>query len=90
MPKRSREQLAAQLAQKDLEIARLVRQVEILRIHDIAMIRTVGEMGGITNLLKLDEGYRDVRDELDRLGVLPLGEMRRFELTNRAASTADN
>jgi len=86
-PKRSREQLAAQLAQKDLEIAQLEHQVEVLRVHNLAMIRTVGELGGITKLLKLYDGYRDVRNELNRLGVLPQVEVRQFELSNRADST---
>lgn len=86
-PKRSRDQLAAQLAQKDSRIAELEHQVEILRVLVLAVIRTVGEMGGISKLLKLYEGYREVRDELDRLRVLPQGEVRRFELTNHAAST---
>jgi hypothetical protein len=86
-PKRSREQLAAQLAQKDSRIAELEHQVEILRVHNLAMIRTVGELGGISKLLKLYDGYRNVRNELNRLGVLPQGEVRRFELTNQPAST---
>ena len=86
-PKRSREQLATQLAQKDLEIAQLERQVEILRVHNLAMIRTVGELGGISKLLKLYDGYRDIRDELDRLGVLPYGAVKPFELAHRAAVT---
>lgn len=82
MPKRSREQLAAQLAQKDLEIAQLERQVEILRIHGLAIIRTVGELGGISKLLKLYDGYRDIRNELNRLGVLPQGEVKQFQLSD--------
>jgi hypothetical protein len=88
MPKRSRYQLAAQLAQKDVRIAELERQVEILRVSHLAMIRTVGEMGGISRLLKLYEGYRDVRAELDRLGVVPHGELKPFELAHHA-HTAD-
>jgi hypothetical protein len=42
------------------------------------MIRAVGELGGISKLLKLYEGYRDFRAELDRLGVLPRGELKSF------------
>lgn len=84
-PKRSREQLATQLAQKDLEIADLKHQVEILRVHNLAMIRTVGELGGVSKLLKLYDGYRDVRNELESMGVLPQGEVRRFETKNQTA-----
>ena len=75
-PRRSRDQLAAQLAQKDSRIAELERQVEALRVSHLAMIRTVGEMGGISKLLKLYEGYRELRSELDRLGVLPKAQVR--------------
>jgi hypothetical protein len=78
LPKRSRDQLAAQLAQKDVRIAELEHQVEILRASHLAMIRAVGELGGISKLLKLYEGYRDFRAELDRLGVLPRGELKSF------------
>jgi hypothetical protein len=85
-PKRSRDQLAAQLAQKDSQIAELERQIEILRVSHLAMIRTVGEMGGITKLLKLYEGYREVRNELDRLGVLPHGVVKQFELTRKVSA----
>jgi hypothetical protein len=51
------------------------------------MIGTVGEMGGITKLLKLYEEYREVRSELDKLGVLPHGEVKPFALTNHAESS---
>ena len=61
-------------------LAELERQVEALRVSHLAMIRTVGEMGGISKLLKLYEGFREVRAELDRLSVLPHGEVRPFEL----------
>jgi hypothetical protein len=74
--KRSPNQLAAQLSQKDSRIAELERQVEILRASHLAMIKTVGELGGISKLLKLYEGYREVRSELDRLGLLPRCEVR--------------
>ena len=86
MPKRSREQLAGQLAQKDSRIAELERQVEVLRVSHLAMIRTVGELGGMSKLLKLYEGYREVRSELARMDVLPRGEVKPFELV-RATQT---
>jgi hypothetical protein len=86
MPKRSREQLAGQLAQKDLRIGVLERQVEVLRISHLAMIRTVGELGGMGKLLKLYEGYREVRSELDKMAVLPQGEVKPFELAHRKSA----
>jgi len=69
--KHSREQLAVQLAQRDSRIAELEHQVEALRISHMAMIRTVGELGGMGKLLKLYEGYRETRNELDKMAVLP-------------------
>ncbi len=75
VPKRSRDQLASQLANKDLRIAELERQVEILRVSHIAMMRTVGELGGLGKLLKLYESYRGGRAELGRLGLLPRSEV---------------
>lgn len=86
LPKRSRDQIAAQLAQKDSRIAELERQVEALRVSHLAMIRTVGEMGGISKLLKLYEGYREFRSELDRLHVLPHAEVKQFERPRQADS----
>jgi len=82
IPKRSREQLANQLAQKDSRIAELERQIEVLRISHLAMIRTVGELGGMGKLLKLYEGYREIRSELDRMAVLPQCEVKPFVLAH--------
>lgn len=79
MPKRSRGQIAAQLAQKDTRIAELEREVEVLRISHLAMIKSVGELGGVSKLLKLYEVCRDVRTELDRMGMLPKCEVRTME-----------
>lgn len=81
-PKRSHDQLAAQLAKKDIRIAELEHQAEILRISHLAMIRVVGEMGGISKLLKLYEGYRGVRGELDRMGAIPKSDLKRMKMNN--------
>jgi len=86
-PKRSREQLAAQLAQKDARIAELERQVEILRVSHIAMMRTVGELGGTSKLLKLYDGVREARGELQRLGLLGTAEVKPFAA--KAATASD-
>ncbi len=89
MPKRSREQLAKQLAQKDLRITELEHQVEILRVHILAMMRTVGELGGIGKLLRLYSGYREIRRELEELSVLPKAEVSRFPIRPLAAASED-
>ena len=77
-PKRSRDHLVAQLAAKDSRIAELERQVEVLRISHLAMIRTVGELGGVSKLMKFYASFREIRDQLCRLQVLPHGEVRPF------------
>lgn len=78
MPKLSRDQIAAQMAQKDARIAELERQVEVLRVSHLAMIRAVGELGGIGKWLKLYAEHRAVRDELSKLGVLPESDIKQF------------
>jgi len=78
MPKRSRQQVAAQLAQKDCKIAELERLVEILRVSHMAMIRAVGELGGISKWLQLVANFRNVRDELNKLGVMRQAEVKQI------------
>jgi hypothetical protein len=55
-------------------------QLQILRVSHLTMIRTVGEWGGISNLLKLSEGYRNVRRELDRMEALPRCDVRKMKV----------
>ena len=85
-PKRSRDQLARQLAQKDARITELERQVEALRISHMAMIRAVGELGGMPKLLKLYEGVRHVRAEPDKMRLLPPVEVRPIAQARGAGS----
>ena len=82
-PKHSHDQLIAQLAQRDTRIAALEHQIEVLRISHLAMLRTVEEMGGFSKLLKLYEGYRGVREELDRIGVLPKSGVKSMKADHR-------
>lgn len=79
-PKRSRDQLAAQLAQKDVRIAALEHEIGILRASHFAMIRVVGELGGMAKLLQLFERYSEFRAELDRLDLVPQGEVTPIDL----------
>lgn len=82
MPKRSRDQLAAQLAQKDVRIAELEHRIEVLRISHLAMIRAVGELGGISKWLKLYADFREVRNELSKLSVMPQADVKQFPLSS--------
>lgn len=53
------------------------------------MIRTVGELGGISKLLTLYEGYREFRSELDRLELLPHGEFQPINMSRRSGAGDD-
>lgn len=77
-PKRSRDQLAAQLGQRDSRIAELEHQVEVLRHFLLAMIRAVGELGGTSKWLQLYANFREVRNELNKLGVWPQAEVKQI------------
>lgn len=69
--KRSRENIAADLASRDQKIAELERQVKILSTSHVAMIRVVGEMGGMSKWLKFFESYKQIRDDLQKIGAMP-------------------
>lgn len=71
--KRSKEAIAAELTSKDQRIAELEKQLDILRASHIAMIRAIGEMGGMGKWMKFFEHFKDVRDELTKLGAMPEG-----------------
>ncbi|MBI4996677.1 MAG: hypothetical protein HZC22_07215 [Rhodocyclales bacterium] len=71
MAKRSKEKVAADLASKDIRIAELERQVDILRASHLAMIRAVGELGGMRIWLRFFEDHRSIRDELHKLQAMP-------------------
>jgi hypothetical protein len=75
LPKHSRVETAAQLADKDIRISELERQLEILRASHLAMMRAVGELGGVSKWLRFFEDYRGAREELKKLGLLPNAEL---------------
>ena len=64
-------ELAQSLVFRDLRIADLERQVEILTASHVAMIRLVGELGGMSKWLKLFDGYKEIQETLAKLGALP-------------------
>ena len=72
--KHSRSQTASKLADKELRIVQLEKQLEILMVSHLALIRAVGEMGGVSRWLKFFEDYREAR-ELKRLGLFPSAEI---------------
>lgn len=69
--KQSSVNMATTLEQKEHRIAELEENVQILAASHLAMIRTVGAMGGFSKWAQFYEEYRDVRDKLTRLGAMP-------------------
>lgn len=79
LPKYSRAKAASEMADKDRHIAELQKQVEFLRISHVAMIRAVGELGGMSKWLRFFESYREIRDELKKLAALPVSEVKMID-----------
>lgn len=73
--KQSKAITSAALADKDLRIAELEKQVALLTASHVAMIRAVGELGGFGKWAQFFTNYRESRIELERLGALPLAEV---------------
>ena len=86
IPKRSKAQIANQLAEKDMLISELVLDRDALRCFILAMIQAVGEAGGTPRLAKFYADYRAVRDRLGKLGVLPQAEVKHFKSRHLAGA----
>jgi len=71
LAKKSRHSAEMDFVEKDSRIAELERQVNLLTVSHVAMLRAVGEMGGFAKWAKFFEPYREVREELKRMGALP-------------------
>uniref|UniRef100_UPI003F49A3AE hypothetical protein n=1 Tax=Cupriavidus yeoncheonensis TaxID=1462994 RepID=UPI003F49A3AE len=69
--KRSGADMAATLADKNLQIAELEATVQLLTASHVAMLRAVGELGGFSKWARFYEQYRDARDKLADLGAIP-------------------
>jgi hypothetical protein len=63
---------AATLAERDVRIATLERQVALLTASHLAMLRVVGELGGFGKWAAFYEHYADARAQLDALGAVPV------------------
>jgi hypothetical protein len=79
LPKRSTAKIALQMAEKDVKIAELERQVEALRISHLALIRAVGELGGVSKWLKFFENFAEVKETLQELRAMPASEIRELQ-----------
>ncbi len=67
--KKSKDTMAKDLAERDMRIAELERQVEILTASHVAMIRAVGELGGFTQWVTFFEEYQSVRNYLNDMNI---------------------
>lgn len=74
-PKYSKAAIATMLADKDLKIKELERQIAFLTASHVAMIRAVGELGGFSKWAQFFESYNEIQVELMRLGAMPNAEV---------------
>jgi hypothetical protein len=70
--KRSGADTATSLADKDIRIAELEATVQLLTASHLAMLRTVGELGGFSKWAKFYEHHREAHDKLAALGAIPV------------------
>lgn len=75
LAKRSKDSAAMGMAEKDSRIAELERQVELLTASHVAMLRAVGELGGYAKWAKFFDNYKDIRDELIKMGAMPTAKV---------------
>lgn len=68
--KSSKQNIAKELAGKDIRIAELEHQVEILTVSHVAMIRAVGELGGFTKWAKFFENHPEIREKLNEMKAM--------------------
>ena len=72
LAKRSKDSSAMDLAEKDILIAELEHQVEILTASHVAMLRAVGELGGFAKWAKFFDDFQGVRNQLNKMGAMPV------------------
>ena len=75
LAKRSQDSSAMDLAEKDVRIAELERQIELLTASHVAMLRAVGELGGFAKWAQFFDTYQGIRDDLARMGAMPAAKV---------------
>lgn len=78
------------LAARDARIAELEATVQLLTASHVAMLRTVGELGGFSKWTKFYEDYSSVVDKLSTLGALPTSTVHPFASTSVSSSQAED
>jgi hypothetical protein len=79
IPKMSNVKTATEMAKKDQRIGALERTVEMLRASHLAMLRAIGEFGGVSKWLEFYGRYREIREELRNMGVMPEPELQQMK-----------
>lgn len=75
--KRSKDATASELTKRDELNADLKRKNEALLASHVAMIRVVGELGGMSKWVQFfEQGYRPIRDELYKMNAMPTAEIK--------------
>lgn len=69
--KRSKEQVAGELAAQQAKISELDETVRTLVTGHVALIAAVAQVGGMSKLAKFYENFRDVRHQLTLSGAIP-------------------
>ena len=69
--KQSKAALRSEIERKNLEIARLKQERDVLILSHRAMILGVGELGGIRTWSRFFKNYQRIVDELNDLGAVP-------------------
>lgn len=70
----SKKRIADQLASKDQRIAELERDLDILRASHLAMIRAVGELGGMSKWMQFFEHFKEIPLQLSKWGAMPVSD----------------
>lgn len=73
--KRSGAEIVAELESQQSRIATLERHIEILLASHVAIIRSVGSVGGFNKWAEFFESYQHARDALASLGATPVAEV---------------
>jgi hypothetical protein len=74
LARKGRDASAMTLADKDLRIAELERKVNLLTYSHVAMLRAVGELGGLAKWSQFFENFQHIRQELNVLGAVPTSQ----------------
>lgn len=70
LSKRSKQEIAVNLADQRVKISELERNLEVLVTGHVALIAAVAQVGGMSSLSKFYDNFRDVRQQLLQVGAI--------------------